>query len=234
MIVLVLLIWKLYYLTFIINGIFHKGFGDAVGDTVFQSEILLRKNDLKLLIPISAFALVIKFNADRCPSFFVAAKQIARLLGRETLKSLIIICIQGNERRIYSDTEFENILYSSDGYRHLLDKNFNVPIPYCLWDNFKPYLNQEEKLISGLNRLELFTMVKFNYMICILENNYEDHRERDEERRRREEWSRREESRRCRPSWVELFIQIYKIMSIYQTYNLLILLFTMNNAPKKK
>ena len=91
-------------------------------------------------------------------------------------------------------------MYSSDGYRHLLDKNFNVPIPYCLWDNFKPYLNQEEKLISGLNRLELFTMVKFNYMICILENNYEDHRERDEERRRREEWSRREESRRCRPS----------------------------------
>ena len=160
----------------------------------------MRKNDLKEVIPISAFALVIKFDADRCLNFFVAAKQIVRLLGRETLKSLIIVCIQGNERRIYSETEFENILYSSDGYKHLLDKNFNVPIPYCLWDNFKPYLNQEEKLISGLNRLELFTMVKFNYMICILENNYEDHRERDEERRRREEWSRREESRRCRPS----------------------------------
>ena len=146
------------------------GIGDPVDDTIFPKKILEQKSDLAKLLPIDAFALVVKFDRDQCPSFNITAKQFCDLFGTESIKSLIIICIQGNNKRIYSDTEFRSIFYETEAYKYLLLKNRDTRIPYCLWDNLRPYDGQETKLLDCLTNLEPFTDTKFNYMCNMLEN----------------------------------------------------------------
>jgi len=69
----------------------------------------------------------------------------------------MILCIQSNEKRIYSKDQFINIILNSDGYLYLLEKIKNTNVLYCLWDNLKEYKNQENCFRENLNKLEAYT-----------------------------------------------------------------------------
>jgi hypothetical protein len=107
------------------NGILvidSPGVGDASDDTVFQEQFLKNKNYLLNILPIDAFILIIKFDENQSRGFFLAAQQYFRYFGRMGIKSLMILCIQGNPKRIYSNEDFRKIFLTTDGYKFLLEK----------------------------------------------------------------------------------------------------------------
>jgi len=81
------------------------GFGDPVDETIFYVEFLKRKEYFLELVPIDAFILVIKFDQNISSSFLDAAKQYVQVFGTAGIKSLMILCIQGSEKRRYSKGE---------------------------------------------------------------------------------------------------------------------------------
>ncbi len=133
------------------------GFGDPENETFFLTTFLKRKTEFLQLTPIDAFILVIKFDTDKSSSFLDAVQQFMNAFGITGLKSLMILCIQSNDKLIYGKDKFENIILNSDGYLHLLEKNENKNVPYCLWDNLKEYKNQKNCFIENLNKLSAFT-----------------------------------------------------------------------------
>jgi hypothetical protein len=68
----------------------------------------------------------------------------------------MLLCIQGNAKRIIAVDEFQKMLEESDGYKYLL-KEYNVKaIFYCLWDNFNScyYEQQHAEFLNCLENLE--------------------------------------------------------------------------------
>jgi hypothetical protein len=149
------------------------GVGDASDDTVFQEQFLKNKNYLLNILPIDAFILIIKFDENQSGGFFLAAQQYFRYFGRMGIKSLMILCIQGNPKRIYSNEDFRKIFLTTDGYKFLLEKNDGIEIPYCLWDNFNSayYNDQEEEFRNKLNNLQKIDQIRFQYICDMLEND---------------------------------------------------------------
>jgi hypothetical protein len=149
------------------------GVGDASDDTVFQEQFLKNEKYLLSILPIDAFVLIIKFDEDQSRGFFLAAQQYFRYFGRLGIKSLIILCIQGNQKRIYSDEDFRKIFLNTDGYKFLLEKNHGIEIPYCLWDNFNfaYYNDQEKEFLNKLNTLQKIDETRFQYMCDMLIND---------------------------------------------------------------
>ena len=148
-----------------------KGVGDATDDTIFQTEFLKSKPDLLALLPFDAFVLVIKFDKNESKGFYLAAKQFVQFFGRLGVSSLIIICIQANEKKIFSFNQFRDILLNSDGFKFLVEKNAGVAVPFCLWDNLKPSTNQEEKFLDCLKQLKPFNKIYFEYACDMLQND---------------------------------------------------------------
>ena len=72
---------------------------------------------------------------------------------QEGLKSLMLLCIQGNEEIRFANDEFKRILLESNGYKYLVEQNNGSPIPFCLWDNFKPYEMQNKNFEECLELL---------------------------------------------------------------------------------
>ena len=149
------------------------GVGDLTDDIVFQTRFLENKDYLLSILPIDAFVLVIKFDGDQSKGFYLAAQQYFRYFGRMAIKSLMIFCIQGNERRIYSDDDFRRIFLETDGYKYLLTKNNGKSIPYCLWDNFSPsyFEDQKNQFLRGLTSLKIIGRTGFEYICDMLEND---------------------------------------------------------------
>ena len=56
------------------------------------------------------------------------------------------------------------------GYLYLVKKNENIQIPYCLWDNFREYTNQEKNFEECLNKLKPFTMLHMKYAMDNIDN----------------------------------------------------------------
>lgn len=79
------------------------GFGDLENEKTFLESFLSKKSDILNLTPISAFILVIKFNINESPDFLQAAKNFVKCFGSSGIKSLVILCIQSNVSRRYSD-----------------------------------------------------------------------------------------------------------------------------------
>ena len=99
------------------------GFCDPLQPDVFHKEFLRLRRRIKAcvaILPISAFIFVIKFDEGRSNSFLPAAKEFFKLFGSHGIKSAILVCIQGNERRIYNQIEFTQILKDSDGYKFMI------------------------------------------------------------------------------------------------------------------
>ena len=85
----------------------------------------------------------------------------------------MIICIQSNPQRIFSENQFNQIFRRNDGYRYLLEKNSNREIPFCLWDNLRPPPNQEVCFVNCLRNLKRFDENKFAYSCDMLQNDIE-------------------------------------------------------------
>lgn len=146
------------------------GFGDPTDETIFFAEFLKKKQYFLEIVPIDAFILVIKFDQDKSGSFLDAAKHYVKAFGTEGIKSMMLLCIQGSEKRRYAKDDFKSIILNSDGYLYLVKKNENIQIPYCLWDNFREYTNQEKNFEECLNKLKPFTMLHMKYAMDNIDN----------------------------------------------------------------
>ena len=110
------------------------GFGDPSNETIFFRNFLSKKEQLLNAAPIDAFLLVTKFDRDESGAFLQTAEHFVKSFGKPALKSLIILCIQGNPARRYSDSEFEKILKQTSGYTYLKSLNSDNEIKYLLWE----------------------------------------------------------------------------------------------------
>ena len=130
------------------------GFGDIGDKNIFHNEFIKNQNRITTLLcdsPIKAFIFVIKFNLNKSDAFLEAAEEFFKLFGSLGIRSVILLCIQVNEKRISSKTEFEDILINSDGYKFFSNK-INKDIPWCLWDNEKNrYPNQKNEFRQCLD-----------------------------------------------------------------------------------
>lgn len=145
------------------------GFGDATNENLFMDKFLEKKNELLGACPIDAFVLVIKFDVRESKPFLLTAKQFVKCFGSLGTKSLIILCIQGNPQRRFSDDDFDEIIKSSDGYRYLKEKNDNRPIPYCLWENIhSEYLNQRANFELCQKQVSPYTDVHMKFAFDLI------------------------------------------------------------------
>jgi GTP-binding protein EngB required for normal cell division len=149
------------------------GFGDPANEAFFLTKFLEFKTDFLQLAPVDAFILVIKFGQDISNSFLDASQQFIKAFGTTGLKSLMILCIQSSEKRFYSESEFEKIILDSDGYLFLLEKNKNMNVPYCKWDNFKEYKDQENCFKKNLNKLSAYTHDDTQFAFNLIEKEIE-------------------------------------------------------------
>ena len=149
------------------------GIADPSNDTIFQKNFLDNKEHLFRILPIDAFILVIKFDKDQSIGFNLAAQEYFRYFGRVGIKSLLILCIQGNQKKIYSETEFRRIFFNTDGYKFLVGKNNKEAIPFCLWDNFSSayYDMQQNELLSEVAKLQKIDRIKLEFFVDLVEND---------------------------------------------------------------
>lgn len=114
-----------------------SGYGES---NIFNQNLnfLTPGTALENICPIDGIVLVLKFDRDNCFSFLNTARQVVSAFDQEGLKSLMLLCIQGNEEIRFANDEFKRILLESNGYKYLVEQNNGSPIPFCLWDNFKP------------------------------------------------------------------------------------------------
>jgi len=151
------------------------GFGDQTQPKLFLHQFISQKKVLLELAPISAFVMVIKFDQDQCGPFLVAARAFVKCFGSQAIKSLFILCIQVNPATEYSDSEFENIFYQSDGARHLAEKNDGQHVRFCLWDNKNDskYPSQAKTFHSLLVKTPEFTKLQMQYAFDMIGNQLE-------------------------------------------------------------
>lgn len=146
------------------------GFGDAQNENLFLKKFLEKKEEMLDACPIDAFVLVIKFDGRESRPFLPTAQQFVKCFGSVAITSLIILCIQSNRWKKYTDNEFEYIIKNSDGYRYLKNKNAWIPVQYCLWENIgREYANQREKFEQCQKRVQPFTYTKMRSAIDMIE-----------------------------------------------------------------
>ena len=139
-------------------------------DDVFLRNFLAGKKELEDSLPIDAFVMVIKFDLERGEGFFLAARQFIQLFGTLSIKSLTILCRQGNASMNYSNDEFDAILKKDLGYKLLKAQNGEQDIPYCLWDNVQPYDGQHEAFLQCLKNLRKVGKTEMSFIFDIVQN----------------------------------------------------------------
>jgi predicted GTPase len=150
------------------------GFGDPTNEQLFMRQFLTKRAELLANAPINAFVLVIAFDRNVSAAFLDSAKQFVRCFGTEGIKSLLILCIQKNPARRYSDDEFQDIFVNSEGARFLFRKNNSQNLNMCLWENIHgEYPSQREKFFSIVNALPKFTDLHMKYAFDMIENQLE-------------------------------------------------------------
>lgn len=94
------------------------GFGvDINNDDIFLETFLQHRSEFESILPIDALILIIKFDKETGNGFLRAAKQFVKLFGSVSIRSLMLLCIQGNEELIFSNDDFDFVVRNSDGYR---------------------------------------------------------------------------------------------------------------------
>jgi hypothetical protein len=149
------------------------GLADPTNPDNIPDIILDNKKHFFNILPIHAFILIIKFDVDQSKGFYLAAQEYFRYFGRSGIKSLLILCIQGNKKRIYSDSDFRKIFFKTDGYKFLVGKNNDIAIPFCLWDNLNSayYYMQQNELLNEVAKLEKIDRNKLEFFCDMLEND---------------------------------------------------------------
>ena len=154
------------------------GFGsDVQDDDVFSTSFLAKRNELEERLPVDALVLVIQFDIDVGIGFNAAAHQLTKLFGRRTIQSLMILCIQGNSNTRYADDDFENVIRNSDGFKYLTEKNHGQEIPFCLWDNLRPYRTQINDFIRCLENRRQITSTELSFIFDMVENDLENRKQ---------------------------------------------------------
>jgi hypothetical protein len=125
---------------------------------------------LSEICPIDALVLVLKFEINECYGFKQAAVQFTKLFGTQSLKSLVILCIQSSAVIHYSDKQFDEMFKEQYYYKYLKEKNGNSDIPYCLWNNISPYPNQDNNLSNCLESRTQITSQDMNYFFDFIQN----------------------------------------------------------------
>ena len=149
---------------------------DDINDDVFLKSFLEASNQLIAGLPFDALILIIMFDRDKGRAFDGVdgcARQLTRLFGTLASQSLVILCIQGDPYTRYSNDEFGIIMRNSDGYRYLVERNKGREIPFCLWDNTRPYNRQITNLIMCLENRRQITSVDLSYMFDMMRNELE-------------------------------------------------------------
>ena len=129
--------------------------------------------------------MLIKFDEDVCGRFKDTAEQFIKLFGTLSIKSLMILCRQGSASMNYSDDDFDVILKDemrNPGYKLLKTQNGGQDIPYCLWDNVRPYDGQHEAFLHCFENLRKIDRTELCFifdMVQITLDNRIDKRERD-------------------------------------------------------
>ena len=147
------------------------GYGDVNDEYRFFKKFLDHKNVLINFAPINAIVIVVKFDQRESNNFLDAAKNCYSAFGKEGLKSVMLVCIQANDRLIMSNADFKKCLFESDGYKFLKEKNDAQPIPYCLWDNLNPnrYPTQQEDFDDCLLHLRALDRRSLNFSFELIE-----------------------------------------------------------------
>ena len=147
------------------------GYGDVNDEYRFFKKFLEHKNVLIKFAPINAIVIVVKFDQRESNNFLDAAKNCYSAFGKEGLKSVMLVCIQANDRLIMSNADFKKCLFESDGYTFLKEKNDAQPIPYCLWDNLNPnrYPTQQEDFDDCLLHLRALDRRSLNFSFELIE-----------------------------------------------------------------
>ena len=103
------------------------GFCDPRDATIFHKEFLKnREFILNGFVPLHGFLFLVKFDNDQTSAFIKAAQKFVKSFGSKGVKSLVLICIQSNPKRRYSEADLRKILTESVGYKFLLGKNKNL------------------------------------------------------------------------------------------------------------
>jgi hypothetical protein len=147
------------------------GFGDK--DAIFNYSYRTMKANLENMCPLHAIVLVIKFNDKESIQFLEVARSFLKYFGSPAIKSLVIACIQTGDIR-YSDDEFKQILYANEGYKHLVSRNNNTHVHYLLWDNFDPYPNQHDTLVSKINSAAYYNRGMMDFLYHYIEQDLEE------------------------------------------------------------
>ena len=160
------------------------GFCDLLQPNVFHEEFLKSKNEILQVTSlykssINAFIFVIKFDENRSESFLPAVKEFFNLFGSMGIRSMILFCIQANERKIFNETKFQQILKESEGYLYLSAK-VKDEIAWCLWDNEKNrYPDQENKFRKRLDMFRPFDNLCLEMSFDISQSYIENVGQRD-------------------------------------------------------
>ena len=127
------------------------------GSKLFLKEFLSHKEEILALAPIDALVLIVDFNTDESKEFLNLAQRFVCLFGYEAIKSLMLLCIQDDDKIRNGFEKFEESITKSEGYQHLKSENEQIDIPYCLWHNIRPYYNQAENFINCFKKLQKFS-----------------------------------------------------------------------------
>ena len=160
------------------------GFGTT--DALFFQEFLNFRERILVEAPTHAFLLVVKFNVNEAAAFYIAAEQFFRAFGDEGIKSVVIVCIQGNPARMYGRDQFRQVLIETDGYKYLKRRNGNVDIPFCLWDNvdINRHPRQREELLNLINPLPNYSLTHWRMALNAMENAIDNFNREDAIRNR--------------------------------------------------
>ena len=144
------------------------------GGLNFFKEYLKFKNTIIECGAINAFVLVVKFEEKEATSFLSSVKDFYLAFGDAGLKSLMLVCIQGSNRLIMSNSDFKQCLFASDGYKFLIEKK-GEHIPYCLWDNLNPhrYPSQQEDFDNCLFHLHPYDIKSIHFSFQLIEKEIE-------------------------------------------------------------
>ena len=149
-------------------------------DDVFLTSFLSKRKELEQRTPIDVLLLVVKFDVDVGQGLTATAKQFFKLFGTQTVKSLMMLCIQGNSTKIYSDDEFDLKLKDetkNPGYKQLKTLNDGKDIPYCLWDNIRPYDGQMEAFLQRIENLKKIESIQMSYVFDMVKNELDNRAE---------------------------------------------------------
>ena len=139
------------------------GFENLTKKKLFYKNFIEHRTALENVGSIDAIVLVVMFDKDNCSNFLNTAQQFVSVFHQEAIKSLMLLCIQGNEEHIFATNKFRSIILESKGYKYLVEQNNELPIPICLWDNKNPYQGQTEKFDECLERLTAFKQINMVY-----------------------------------------------------------------------